>query len=945
MMPVTRKKIFLIILFASLCGTVFSQQNNCFRLPSNVNENDYLQNTLIFKVNKDYASYCKNDNIEINKLNTVLNRYKTKSLLKKFPRISAPEKEYNAYGQKYADLSRIYEYKYMASADIETVINEILLTGCIEYAQPHYISKPLDYVPNDPLIINQYYLNTIKAFAAWETYKGDTNIVIAITDWGTDYTHPDLAGNIKYNYFDPIDGIDNDNDGYTDNYHGWDIADNDNNPIGFSSHGTLTAGIASATTDNSLGGSGCGFSCKFIPVKVSDTNYQGTMTYESIVYAVEHGCSIINCSWGSTFYSGPYGQDVIDYASVNKNALVVVACGNDNNIVPFFPASYNYVLSVASSNASDIKAGFSSFGYFVDITAPGEAIYATLMGGAYGASGGTSFSAALVSGCAAIVKSKYPTLTGVQIGEILKATSDIIDTLQENEPYLGLLGSGRINLFNAVNDTLSPSINMYNSAFTDTEGTHVLVAGDTVSITGSFINYLTPSSPALNVAIECLSDNVQLIDSLITLGAIPQMASVDNLANPFVFFIKPSVLANEELIFKLTYNDTNYTSFQYITLVVNKNYIDIDTNKISVSVTSDGMLGYNDGNSLQGLGFRYQHSETLIYTGGFIAGRSSAQVSDALYGTTEAFDKDFKIEKNICKIPSSFADYEAYGVFNDSAAGSYLMNLSISQHAYAWTNTPDDKYIIIEYTLHNLGTTTLTGVYAGLYADWDIKNSVKNRIEYHEGTRTGYCFSSEGGIYTGISLLTPGNIYHYAFDNDGTNGSIKISDGFSGQEKYTALKTTRNYAGLNNSSNDVSEMISSGPFNIQPFDSVKLVFALTAAEHLNDLLYAASSAFQKYYTADISNENLIINADALLSQNTPNPFTDKTEIQVTLYKRQNVELSYCDVKGAMNKTIFSGTLQSGVYNFIISDHLNSGIYVYTLKGQNFCIKKYMCVSK
>jgi serine protease len=123
------------------------------------------------------------------------------------------------------------------------------------------------------------------------------------------------------------------------------MGENDNNPTGTITHGTFVAGLSSATPDNNIGISGTGFLCKFLPIKVCNANNEGTMTYESIVYAVEHGCSIINCSWGGTFYTGQYGQDVIDYATINKDALVVAACGNDNNSVSFFPASYNLIRS------------------------------------------------------------------------------------------------------------------------------------------------------------------------------------------------------------------------------------------------------------------------------------------------------------------------------------------------------------------------------------------------------------------------------------------------------------------------------------------------------------------------------------------------------------------------------------------------------------------------
>ena len=256
----------------------------------------------------------------------------------------------------------------------------------------------------------QYQISQINAFSAWDIEKGDTNVVIGIVDDGCQWNHPDLAANVKINYADPINGIDDDHDGYIDNYRGWDLGNNDNDPNndgpGALAHGTHVAGDADAVTDNAIAIASPGFNCKFLPVKVTDFSGVITVGYEGIVYAADHGCSVINCSWGAT-EGANYQQDIINYASINKNALVIAAAGNDNADETFYPASYNHVISVANVDGSDVKASTSDYNYNVAVSAPGENIYSTTYDSVYTLLSGTSMSCAVAAGAAAIIKSHF----------------------------------------------------------------------------------------------------------------------------------------------------------------------------------------------------------------------------------------------------------------------------------------------------------------------------------------------------------------------------------------------------------------------------------------------------------------------------------------------------------------------------------------------------------
>jgi len=668
------------------------------------------------------------------------------------------------------------------------------------------------------------------------------------------------------------------------------------------------------------------------------------MGYESIVYAADHGCHVIDCSWGGVYGPGQYGQDIIDYATINRDALVVAACGNDDNERAFYPASYNYVLSVAATDTNDIKWVNSSYGINIDISAPGSDIYSTWGGATYGVSHGTSMASPVVAGCAAIVKSHYPLFSAIQVGEQLKVTTDNIDTIFANAQYAGKLGLGRVNLYRALTETNIPSVRMVQYNITDNnDGT--FTKNDTLRIVGDFINYLA-STTNLSVKLTSLSPYIKVIDSIAILGVISTLGRDSNNTDPFKVVIFPSIPPSHTIDFKLYFEDGTYKTFQYFSVILNIDYLDIDTNRIATTITSKGRLGYNDDIKSQGLGFIYNNSgESLMYCGGLVIGNSSTRVSDNIYGATPGnYDNDFISVVNVRRIiPTAVSDFDIYGVFSDSLAGVTRLNVTVTHRVFAWNTVEDSKYIILEYTIRNDGSSSLTNLYAGFFADWNIDNYWKNRVSFDKSNRMGFTFSTEGGTYVGIKLLTSDPIKHYAFDNDGQYHSIQIynSDGsfsFTGDEKNQALKSINNNikdnntAGMAPEGNDVSDMVSTGPFNLQVGDSVKIAFALIAGDHLADIQSSAVATDKRYNPDTTSISFINNNTDKIyLGQNYPDPFSENTQIDVYLPHTELIDLSVYDIFGKKVLTIANFKLGSGQHSFMINaNELESGIYYYRL---------------
>lgn len=928
-----------------------SVKSERFSMPSGIKPGDYMEKTIILKVKPAYRSLCSIDKINDPSFVQLYSSVGGTGLKKKFPLEREPERKVNEQGQAYADISLIYEFRYTVNADLGKIINTFKSLGIFEYAEPHYIPKAA-FTPNDPSLGMQYAITRIQAPAAWgvntTTARGDTNIVIGITDTGTEPTHSDLKNNIKHNYADPVNGTDDDGDGYTDNFSGWDVGMMDNDPTWQGSqHGVHVSGIAAASTNNGTGIAGVGFNCKFLPVKIADASGALIAAYEGIQYAAAHGCAVINCSWGGAA-GGQFAQDIVTYATINNNALVVAAAGNDGLQEDFYPASLQYVISVANTNNSDVAAASTNYGYNIDVCAPGENIYATYPPNTYSSLSGTSMASPCAAGAAAIIKSFYPTYTALQVGEQLKVTCDNIYP-SNSATYAAKLGEGRVNLYKALTVNSSPSIVVTNR--TDTDGNdNSYVGNDTLQIRADFVNYLAPASNVtvtLN-AIGGTAPNVTVVDGTTTLGAMGTLASANNNADPFKVRIKPTAPLNTVITFRLTIADaaTGYSQQEFFTMIVNVDYVNITVNDVYTTMTSNGRIGYNADNQSGGLGFNYMGGGTLLYEAGLMVGTSTSKVSNVVRGVTAgASDADFvTVAKAHRQVPDVYSDFDGDGTFNDAAAATGPLPVNIHDKTYAWSSIGNRKYVIFEYIIKNTGSATLNNLYAGIFADWDIDASTygSNKASFDATNKMGYAYySGAAGKYAGVKLLTSSApVTHYAIDNiAGGGGGIDLNaGGFDTGEKYTALSTNRPDAGVTGAGNDICDVVSTGPYTIAGGDSIRVAFALIAGDSLLDLQTSAGNAQIMYdgmYSATAVAEEPTRNNMIVY----PNPTTGRSVIEMNLADVAMVNLKLYDMAGREIKTVVSEKMSAGEHKLEVNvSGLENGIYFYSL---NINDKKYI----
>jgi serine protease len=910
--------------------TIHRTQNTLSSKSHKTKTVDYLPNTVIIKFKAIVQDSLKTTSDTASLTPFQSKSFKIISLKKKFPANWSTE-----IGDTEKMLNRIYELKYSGNIAITEVIQQLLQNKNIEYAEPSY-TQHLCYIPNDPNYPSQDYLNQVKVPQAWNMIKNSSNVTIAIVDGGSDLNHEDLAANINPNQNDPVNGIDDDHDGYIDNYKGWDFvgasANNikeDNDPSVKSNttdHGVHVSGLASAVSDNGIGVSSIAFNAKLLIVKVTPdddgtTIYKG---YEGIKYAVDHGAQIINCSWGSAS-EGLFGQDVINYA-ISKGCLVVAAAGNNNSSVPQYPAAYNGVMAVANVTSTDAKNPSSNFGSYVNICAPGTNILSTLFNNTYGIQSGTSMACPIVASAAALVKAYFPNLNMQQVEQKLRVTADNID--DKNPALIGQLGAGRLNVYKALTQS-SPAIKNQKITIHDiADGT--LPAGDTAMLYFDVKNFLDPAINLL-VRLSSASNLVTVLTPPINIGNILTLET-KTLIGPFKVYIKPSATSNSVITFRLDYNSSinNYNNFEYFTLPVNCDFINIQINNISTTLTSTGRIGYNNANGTNGLGFQFKGHE-LLYEASLIIGNSPLLVSNNARNDKNGNDEDFVKQVAATRVNNSTYTFEGKSEFDDSASPNPL-HIYIKHRQIALTNAPDDKYSIAEYEFINTGTSTLSNVYLGLFTDWDIDKRFGDATRYDPVNRLAYVFGkSTGSLFAGVKLLSTNAPQAYYPLSIQIPGNL-LATGFNRAAKYKTLSSGVAALSLGDDTDngyDVAFVSGYGPYNIPVNGSVKVAFAFVAGESLADISNTALSA-QNQYT-QISPDS---GPDALveLKQNYPNPAKNSTAIAFNLPMQGNTKLNVYNLSGQLIKTLVNDNLQAGKYTINLNtDNIMPGIYVYKLQ--------------
>ncbi|HMA35545.1 MAG TPA: S8 family peptidase, partial [Chloroflexia bacterium] len=292
--------------------------------------------------------------------------------------------------------------------DVAAAVAALRNSGAVAYAEPDYLMRAT-LTPNDEHYADQeWWLTAMQTQAAWDISTGNPDLILGVLDTGIATNHPEFAGRILpgHNF------VSGNNDVYDDN-----------------GHGTHVSGIASAQGNNGVGIAGISWQTKILPVKVLNGQGQGSAYdfAQGIRWAVDNGARVINISAGADF-STETEHDAVKYAH-SKGVIIVSAAGNTPDGHPRYPAGYDEVIAVSASSRRDSVAGFSSYGDYVDLAAPGINILSTWVTNhhpGYQSESGTSMASPMVAGTAMLVLSVNPNLSPDQVQLLLEQTADDI---------------------------------------------------------------------------------------------------------------------------------------------------------------------------------------------------------------------------------------------------------------------------------------------------------------------------------------------------------------------------------------------------------------------------------------------------------------------------------------------------------------------------------------
>ena len=385
-------------------------------------------------------------------------------------------------------MGRIYVFYFDTynSKTVDKAVKDFSSESDVEFSEPVFIGEAagkkelkLSFMPNDEMFSKQWYLNNegqiaptgrgnakigadINMVNAWDIEKGSEDIIVAILDSGIKDDHPDLRSRMWINTEEiPDNGIDDDDNGYIDDYKGWDFAYDDNTPTDGFGHGTNIASVIGCSTNNVIGFAGINQKSRLMNCKNLSSNNNGEYIWwaASVKYAVDNGAQIINMSEGGSDFSKTL-KTAIDYATA-KNVLVCAAMMNKGDDQDYYPASFKGVFAIGATDTDDNRClrftwgGGSCWGKHISVVAPGNKIYGLdyeSITSYESMWSGTSQSTAIVSGIASLLLSQKPSRTAAEIKEIIISTAkDQVGDSREDKPgWDKYYGYGRVDAYSAL---------------------------------------------------------------------------------------------------------------------------------------------------------------------------------------------------------------------------------------------------------------------------------------------------------------------------------------------------------------------------------------------------------------------------------------------------------------------------------------------------------------
>lgn len=697
------------------------------------------------------------------------------------------------------DLLRTYIVRYDTDEEPERIAQRLSECGLVDVAEPLTVARTTG-IPNDPDVGRQPMLRTIRAYDAWDVEPGDSTVLIGISDSGVFTEHEDLVASVYTNHREiPGNGIDDDNNGYVDDYRGYNFcteidSTRPGDPRNYKdTHGTGVAGICAATVDNGIGIAGVTKGNRIVPLKTMPEGSGAILFgYESILYCALNNIHVVNCSWGGFSYSC-IDESIVAYA-IARGTAVVAAAGNHGTPAAFYPAAYDGVLGVGVTDESDRVVPMTARGPHVDIMAPGQYTWTTNKDGGYGGFCCTSGAAPIVSAAVAMVRSRYKELDALQACAVVRESAVSIDSVNGE---LAQLLPGRLDLLRAVTAPIDSmaSLRLVNDTTikpfrNDVEDSLPRSAmwsvGDAVIIVAQFVADMA-SITSLSADVTEAGPQPAAIRTTQQTIQLPSIQSGDTSA----LFVVPVIIERETDttafiqvdVRAITEYGTTYTKRFYVGVTPSTTWLTVRNDVVVIGVGDRMRTGYADISRALGPGVRYRASCGLLYEGGFMVSEGGRVVS-AVRGD-RTIDNHFRPR-------TVFGETSVYRAIStdDDAPDSLRIGLTIDRHIIP----PERGQAILtdHVAITNTSGRDLTDVVVGWFYDWDIgaapsANMVDIRTAHDADIPLAVVYSVSDStapvvIIRQESFSVGSSAFTYAMSN------LITYDGFTSGEKDSALR-------------------------------------------------------------------------------------------------------------------------------------------------------------
>ncbi|MBW3545657.1 MAG: PKD domain-containing protein, partial [Bacteroidetes bacterium] len=352
-----------------------------------------------------------------------------------------------------------------------------------------------------------------------------------------------------------------------------------------------------------------------------------------------------------------------------------------------------------------------------------------------------------------------------------------------------------------------------------------------------------------------------VLEETIQLGSLSTLQTKGN-QTPLSFKLSASLPALEMLSFRLEFSTPEgYKDYQYFNFRTSGEYIDFKVDDLTLTIASNGNLGYNYDYNLQGLGLRYQNA-ALAHNMGLAIAQNPTAVANNVVNTMlpTRRDLDFRTMERLRLYNHSLATMDARSSFEVIVRDSSQLNLRIDQKILGWSNPGDAAAVVLEYKIINRADTAYENLHVALFSDFNLMDAYQNRAQWDASHHLGYTYNENTGRYAGIALLTDQTQLHHALNLKTREGNTAdVGNIMSRRHKWEFMNKgiANTAAGINGKGNDVAKFLGGTIPSLAPLTTEKVVFALVTAPSLEALQAATVEAQQNYINYANANPNLL----------------------------------------------------------------------------------------